>query len=339
MSAGRVVWVLSDGKAGHFNQSRGVLRALEQLGPIQVHWVEVKLRTGLWRPLFKFWQNRHQGRLPLAWLHWAYRGLGACPAARPDLIVATGGKLLHALIALGRHYGAKTVFVGTLHGLQPALLDAVVVLETHPEPQYVTVPLAPMAVDEASLQQAAQDWQQAHPEVRGRLWAMLIGGDGAGAQYHAADWQRLAAWMNDTAARQGIRWLLTTSRRTGPAAEQLLQQHLQPQALADAVWWGSHPRPVMAAFLGRAELVCCGVDSLSMITEAVTAQRPVLLVQPVQFAPEARYAEALQRLQQRGWVYPANALAQAVGALARGGRAEPVHAQLASALQARLGWV
>jgi mitochondrial fission protein ELM1 len=292
----RVVWVVSDGVAGHFNQSKGVLHALALRQDLNVEWLELRLRSGLLRRVLRYWLNAWDGRLSMLALSGCYRGLHAHPTTRPDLIVGAGGKSMYAVVALAKHYQAQAVFVGSLRGLRPDLFHAVLVLERHPEPQYITLETAPMPVDAIQQQQAADQWQHAHPDQTGELWAMLIGGDGAGAVYQPQDWHTLAAQMNQLAADRGIRWLVTTSRRTGLTAEKTLQQVLNPQYLADAVWWAQQPKPVMQAFLGRAKVVCCTAESLSMLTEAIVAQRPVLALTPQHFEPDSRYEAALHRL-------------------------------------------
>jgi len=49
-------------------------------------------------------------------------------------------------------------------------------------------------------------------------WLLLIGGNGAGYRYEDADWRALAAAVNRLGKEEGVRWLVTTSRRTGAAA-------------------------------------------------------------------------------------------------------------------------
>lgn len=292
------VWVVSDGIAGHFNQCKGLLQALELEYTLEVHWLEYRLRSGLLRRLLRYWLNRHAGNL-------SYAGLSACyrhfylPHDAADLIIGAGGKSMYAVAAVAKMLNMPSVFVGSLRGLNPALFTAVLVLEQHPEPQYITVETAPMPVDPTQLQQAAQAWRAQHVAENGRLWAMLIGGDGAGAHYSAQDWQDLAEQMQKISDQHRVRWLLTTSRRSGAMAEQLLKRHLNPHIVADAVWWHSEPRKVMAAFLGCAEVVCCTAESLSMLTEAIVAQRPVLALHPAHFRPDERYANALHALENR----------------------------------------
>lgn len=77
---------------------------------------------------------------------------------------------------------------------------------------------------------------------------MLIGGDGAGAQYQEQDWMQLAKQMNLLARQHRIKWLLSTSRRTGKQAEKILQQYLNFECIVDVVWWAEQPRAVLHQF-------------------------------------------------------------------------------------------
>lgn len=298
--ATRHVWVLSDGKAGHYNQSKGVMLALSLWTAVNEVWIEAPLRAGWLRTPLK-WMLNQAGQVHPALLHWSYPALHL-PTDPPDLIVAAGGRMLYAAAALAARYGVPVIFVGSLRGLNPALFHTVIVLEQHPEPQYLTVDTAPMPVSPQALVDAAALWQTAHPHETGELWAMLIGGDGAGAHYSEQDWQQLAMAMNHVAHTHHIRWLITTSRRTGSAAEEMLKHTLYPDVIADQVWWSDEPRKVMSAFLGRAQRVYCTIESLSMLTEAIVAQRPVIGLTPQRFAPDAAYQAAIDRLVQRQWL-------------------------------------
>ena len=60
----KVVWVISDGVAGHYNQSKGCVLALEQLFDVQVEWVELKLRFGLLRKGLRYLLNWYLSNIP-----------------------------------------------------------------------------------------------------------------------------------------------------------------------------------------------------------------------------------------------------------------------------------
>jgi mitochondrial fission protein ELM1 len=296
----RKVWVLSDGKAGHYNQSKGVTLALSLWMDVHEVWIEAPLRAGWLRTPLK-WMLNQSAQVHPAWLAWCYPALDL-PRDPPDLVVAAGGRMMYAAAALAARYGVPAIFVGSLRGLSPELFHTVVVLEQYEHPRYLTVDTAPMPVSPQLLAHAAQAWQSEHPTQTGELWAMLIGGDGAGAHYSEQDWQQLAIMMNHLAQVHHIRWLVTTSRRTGAAAEEMLKHTLYPDAIADQVWWDTAPRKVMSAFLGRAQRVYCTIESLSMLTEAIVAQRRVIGLTPQRFEPDTAYQAAIDRLVQRRWL-------------------------------------
>lgn len=291
--AHKLVWVISDDIPGHFNQSKGILLALEQLYTLQVEWVSVKLKSGAYRSILSALLNRF--KLPLALFPVFYKAM--LPSGQtPDLVVGAGGRTSFAVAWLGRYFQARNIFSGSLRHLKASLFSAVLILEKSEQPEIITMPVSPMPVNQTLLQQAAQEWRDTHPVAGLPLWAVLIGGDGAGAVYTDADWQALALQLNSLAQVQQVRWLISTSRRTGSHAEQVLRAALNPAYIADAVWWHSAPRPVMRTFLGLAEKVLCTADSMSMIMESISAMRPVFVMQPQHYQPDQQYASAIQQL-------------------------------------------
>jgi mitochondrial fission protein ELM1 len=123
---------------------------------------------------------------------------------------------------------------------------------------------------------------------------MIIGGAGAGYRYEDRDWENLADVMTVLANKYGIKWLLTTSRRTGDVAEQKLKKLLPENMLASCVWYATDPQHVMLAYLGASELVFCTEDSMSMIAESIASGRAVVTLSPRKSDPEVRYIESLQ---------------------------------------------
>lgn len=286
------VWVISDGIPGHFNQSKGILLALEHLYAVEVDWLELKLKSGSFRRILRFLLNRFSISLTL--FPFFYKG--ELPASTPDIIVGAGGRSSFAVAWLGQYFKAKNIFSGSLRGLKASLFSAVLILEQSEEPTVITMPVAPMPISQQRLNTAAQQWREQHNDTAHELWTILIGGSGAGADYQASDWLELGQQMNALAAQHNIRWLVSTSRRTGGAAEQQLRKGLDAGFIAGAVWWSDKPEPVTAAFLGLGKLVFCTVDSMSMLMESVSAMRPLIALAPEHFLPDSRYQDALDRM-------------------------------------------
>ncbi|MCG2573609.1 mitochondrial fission ELM1 family protein [Acinetobacter sp. ME22] len=292
----KTVWVISDGVPGHFNQSKGVLFALERDFELDVHWIELTLKH-------KFY------RRPLTWLlnckipkaekiHQFYQG-DALPSGRPDIVIGAGGNSAYAIVWLSKALDAKNIFCGSLRQLKAELFDAILVLEPDLPKPFINLPVSPMPLSQATLAQHATVWRSEHPHVEQPVWTMLIGGDGAGAQYQQQDWVQLAKQMNLLARQHRIKWLLSTSRRTGQQAEKILQQYLNFEGIADVVWWSEQPRSVLHQFLAVSTRVFCSADSMSMMMESVTAMRPVVAYLPEHWQPDEKFQNVLQRLSQQ----------------------------------------
>jgi mitochondrial fission protein ELM1 len=212
----KTVWVVSDGVPGHFNQSKGVLFALERDFELEVHWIELTLKHKLYRRPLTWLLNY---KIPKAEkIDQFYQG-DALPNARPDIVVGAGGNSAYAIVWLSKAFGAKNIFCGSLRQLKAELFDAILVLEPDLPKPFISLPVSPMPLSQATLQQHGKQWHSEHPHVEQQVWTMLIGGDGAGAQYQEQNWIQLAKQMNLLARQHQIKWLLSTSRRTGKQAE------------------------------------------------------------------------------------------------------------------------
>ena len=288
------VWVISDGVPGHFNQSKGVLFALQHLFELDVCWIDLKLNQGFLRRPLSWLLN---STLPdLNKLHYFYRG-DVLPQQSPDIIVGAGGNTAYAVIWISKVLHAKSIFCGSLRHLNAKLFDAILVLEPDLAKPFISLDVSPMAIDQQVLAQQAEQWRNEHAVLTKPVWTMLIGGNGAGAIYQDSDWKILAEQMNQLAHQFDIRWLISTSRRTGGQAENILKQHLNDDIIIDAVWWSEAPRQVLHAFLGLSDRVYCGADSMSMMMETISAMRALVVYYPFEFNPDQRFGGVLQRIE------------------------------------------
>ncbi|MFU2486573.1 ELM1/GtrOC1 family putative glycosyltransferase [Thauera sp. WH-1] len=285
----RKVWILSDGAPGHLSQSRGVVDALATRLDLEVDTIPLKVRSPFWKRLGRLCLPRI--RATRAWLARIYDI--APPPGRPDLIVSSGANTLLANALLARQHRAANVYSGTLKGYDPDSFDCVfTVVRLAGVACNLVLPLPPVPGELARPLPA--------PSTGTPRIAVLIGGDGAGYVFRDADWHALADGLAGLARREGAQLLLTTSRRTGAAAEAILRGALPPALLADAVWWEQAPRKVVRDFLATASAVVVTEDSLTMVAESIYSGRPVLSVSPATAAPNANDGAALEAYAERG---------------------------------------
>ncbi len=285
-----VIWGLSDGAPGHWSQSQGIADALAAEQAVKIERIDLGIRSSFWRRL---------GRVLLPWIRqpawWLRRAYDLrLPEGQPDLIISSGGNTLLANALLGRQYHAPNVYSGTLKGHDPDQYRVVFTVVPLSVPGNCVLPLPPVPATISSVPMPS-------PGMPAAI-AVLIGGDGAGYHYTEADWRQMADTLRVMTSSTGASLLLTTSRRTGVAAELLLQAELPADCLAEAVWWSQSPRPAVRDFLARSSLVVVTEDSLTMVAEAIYARRPVFVLSPQVAAANANDASALASYADHGLI-------------------------------------
>jgi mitochondrial fission protein ELM1 len=312
----RCVWVLSDGRPGHFQQSKGLVMALQRRESLDEVWLSIGLRAGWSRRLLRFLLNRNLKPMPM-WLLGLFYRLPTLPRVKPELIVSAGGDTAMVNIALARHFGARNAFMGSARHLKGRNFTALLTIDPQSDPENnIVLPLAPVPVDRMKLGMAGRALRHSFAvSAEQPLLVVLAGGDGAGFVWSAQDWRQLGLAVSELAQRMGYRLLVTTSRRTGGEGEAALASTILPVLLVDAVWYGREPRQVMTAYLGAANAVICTSDSMSMVSEVVAAGKPLCVVAPARATPDESFRLALDRLAMAGRLklLPVDGLAEADG--------------------------
>lgn len=299
------IWMLDDGTPGHWSMTEGLVRLFAEIRDasptrIRVHW-----RWGAARQLFQ-WLEKSGLTPPDAIVRVFLKLSFPASACTPDLIVSRGGGTLFANAWLARKHGAPNIFIGTLRGMPERLFSAVVLhRDGLDRPPYFRMPATPTRIDPATLAEKADafPWSSARPASP--TACLLLGGDGSGFLYQNADWLGIARGVTRLHEETGIRWCLSSSRRTPPAAETLLRQEIPAAALHEACWWHEGDRrPCMEAFLAVSETAYCTTESMSMLEECVNAGKPTIALTPASAQPPAAFRDFLDRRTREGRIAP-----------------------------------
>jgi len=289
------VWLLSDGQPGHDSRSQGIVRALREVMPLDVQTIRLEMRMGLARNVLRFLLNHSGKPRSLKALRLFYR-MDSLPAGGCDLLISAGGKTSFANAWIAAATGTPNIFAGTLRRLQPRHFSVVMTLESVPgADNNLVVPLLPTTIDVQHVVEQGEQLRRQLGDTGQRYWLMLLGGKGAGYWYRQRDWMRIARIMNTLADRHGIRWLLVTSRRTGVVGERMLRRYIDASRLAKTCWSHDGDSYQAEAFLGAADQVFVSEDSMTMLAESMSAQRPVYSLRPEHAHPDSRYEQALLR--------------------------------------------
>lgn len=256
--------ILHDGRKGHISQAEGLGNAISLAVGCSREYLQAAPRWPFAMKLLRFLAERIPALVP---------GCYNCrkPATIPDLILSYGGKVAPLNIALARLYSAQNINIGSLRNLNPKNFSAVISISGLPGvPNSIATGQAFTRVNDAAMHAARSEYRQDVP-----LWLLLFGGNGAGFTYSDEDVMQLAGQLNQLAVRHRIRWLLSTSPRTGQRAEELLRREIHPEVLTDAIWYSLDPDRDLLPMLAAASRVFCSADSSTMIHESLASGKPV----------------------------------------------------------------
>jgi len=261
--------ILSDGKAGHVNQSLGLALALQRRSGAEMETVMLSLERS-WR---------HRIRLA--------RGL-AEGALAPDLVIGAGHRTHLPLLAAARKFGARSIVI--MKPSLPARLFDLCLLPEHDLGR--RAPGANVLVTRGALNKVPEDAPQKAP--RG---IVMVGGPSA---HH--DWlpapllEAIAAVIR---AAPEWQWTVGNSRRTPPGFLDEVQALGLP---AEIVPWEKTASDWLPQQLLAAREAWITADSTSMISEALTAgARTGVLPLPARRA-DSRVVRAVQSFAEAGGV-------------------------------------
>ena len=285
------VVILSDNKPGHYKQSLGIV---EKLPECQTEWLTVEFRHK-WRDnLLRVFMCTFSG-MPLptsliqTLLRWsltaeAYSALTALRTA--DITLSTGSSVAAVNLLLGRILGAKTVTCRRPSPLGVRNFDLAILpmFSWHGKRhknnicKIVGVP-NPISPDTLNTQQKQLIRELNLPSCP-RI-GLLIGGTDRHETITAADANQLSEICKAVATEMNTQILVTTSRRTPTEVTEHLASTLKhndwcPLFIAPNI--SSELDNPYQAILALSDLLIVTADSFSMVCEAASSGRPVIVL-------------------------------------------------------------
>jgi Kdo2-lipid IVA lauroyltransferase/acyltransferase len=317
-SPDRRVLVLSDGKAGHVNQSLAVLEAIRRerrthgVHPDRVFssLVEVRFRNAFVPKLVRGVSLLFRGHLPLRPLWMRLLLTADCRHALErtyaDVVISCGSSLADINLWMKQLNQARSVVV-----MKPALpsahFDAVIVPKhdrVAEEPHVFTTDGALSALQTADLELegGVLAAELGLPAGKRRI-GVLVGGDTDTLHFERGSLEAYMGAVHAHALESGAQILLTTSRRTPHWADQFLKKEFADRKLNPLLLIANegNRQGVVAGILGLSDALVVTAESMSMVSEAVSAGKPVLVIRPWKTARlKKKYEDYLARLEKEG---------------------------------------
>lgn len=259
------ILVISDGKAGHENQSLGLAEAMARRQPAEIYMLRLDM-----------------GRWMYPRLKAAIAGVGHFP--RPDFVLATGHATHLAALRIARMYDARSICL-----MRPSLPMSWFDLCICPEHDFIGKHVPRNVI---TIKGALNRVRPTEGRRSGKLF--LIGGP---SKTHGYDEAALIARIRGIAADGD--WQVADSRRTPETFLPALKKELPgltvfPHQQTQRDW--------LIGKLASAETVWVSEDSVSMIYEALTGGARVGVLDMPRLRQDARVIRGLEALKAEGYL-------------------------------------
>lgn len=256
----RRVLILTDGKAGHENQSKAFARALG----CEFDLVEIHFKSAFHKALSYLFDHLGIHTLSLFANHEPRTANHAYAA-----VLGTGSGTFYAAKSLARKMGVKCGVVLYPRGYRIATFDCVLAPafdRPHPAPNVITIPVNLVASDEAFYAAGTEAFRARHAPSGKPAVAVIVGGPNK-CSTMSADWmhaqlEQIFATYNPT----DFEIWVTTSRRTPPDVEAVVDSFPFDYKL---LYSKDHFNPI-PAFVKLARTLYVTAESTGMISESCT---------------------------------------------------------------------
>ncbi len=280
------VWILADDRVGSRSQSISVADALE---------VNYHIKDIIYG-FFAFLPNKLLGASFISLTTESQKNLSP---PWPELVISSGRRtapVARKIRSLARKSGIDSFLV---HIMDPGCCREEFGLIAVPRhdgkvrgSNILAITGAPHQITKKNLENEAELWHMRLKHLKKPLIALIVGGSTKHRYFTTKMAQELASWASNMALNTGGSLLITTSRRTGDSAKNLIESITVP---CQIFRWDEKEKSdnPYKAFLALADAIIVTGDSSSMCSEACGCEKPVYI-----YAPSALTAPKHRRLHQ-----------------------------------------
>ncbi|MGB3242082.1 MAG: ELM1/GtrOC1 family putative glycosyltransferase [Candidatus Omnitrophota bacterium] len=300
MTPVKKIMVLDDDKKGHLKQSLAVVKQIkryrekEGFSPDQtkVDIVDIKFKNKTAKAVLNFlspfFTSRCQGRMWL--LKWALERESYKNAIERygDVVISCGSALFSVNRLLKMENHARNLTVLDPGWLNRGKFDLVVIprhdvsAKKAQAKNVIVTDLAPNLIRTAELE-PFRDKMKAEQSLKYNVnIGLILGGDNPHYHFSEALSRSLTSGIKEACERLNGGLYVTTSRRTPDAAEAIMKDTFEadPRCMKFVSGKSDRDEHTVEKILAASDLILVSGESISMVSEAVSSGRPVLVFMP-----------------------------------------------------------
>ena len=295
----KTIVLITDGKPGHENISKGIIQQIQQYHKIDVVKVSAKLRSSIFKRILRFCLNRCSFWKRKRWfIALFYKDALLQSISSADLIISTGGSTSFLNIMLKYLLGVPNIYCSSLRGLNPEHFTKTVSLVSHGYKNEIVVNMAPLFFpdNQKAVLQFKEHYHICDEDI---VWSILIGGRTKDYPFRKEDIEILLKNILFLAEKENAKLCITTSRRTAEDIEEGIEKIIRSygkERVVKTVLYRRKPEKVMGVFLAVSNRIFVTEDSGSMITESVLSRKNVYTLKPKNSVPKGIYQNFIKKL-------------------------------------------
>lgn len=311
------ILVLSDGKAGHLRQSEAlgniIRENLEDKGiRVKVATAEIRFNHQFAKTaitLSSIFSGKYSCQHGLGWLKRflpadTYAALTRC---RPDIIISCGSGLAPVNLIVSRQSQARSIAIMRPPWFSLNKFDLVVMPQHDQPPKKRNVAATQGAlnlINRKYLEEQSTALVKNHNlDPQGSYIGLLLGGNSKKFRLNRNLAAGLAAQLKAAAQKLDAAILISTSRRTPTEVEGLLKQEFKdyPRCKLMVIANEKNIPQAVGGILGLSRVVITSPESISMVSEAASSAKPVVVFKPAGL--NRKHARFLKGLEAGNYIY------------------------------------
>lgn len=267
------IWVLLDNRCGSTGQALGIVEAIGD-----------RAHVGLKRLYYNRWgwlPNWIRGR---SLLGIDQKESASLDSPYPDIVLSTSRRTVCAARYVRKKSGYKTQIVQLMYPSGGVGIGdmAFFVIPSHDNikkcqhKKALVIDGAPTRMFANKIEDLRLQWNKQFEHLPKPWVSVLLGGEIKGEPWPEESVEKLATRLREINDKIGGSFLITSSRRTGKKAENIVMDKIKGLPCYTYLWNETKENPIMG-FYACADYIVATADSVSMCTEACGTGNPVLL--------------------------------------------------------------
>jgi len=324
-SSQKRIVIIDDGRTGHLRQSQALARNLSEVLKKKGQSVDEKIVALQWRgsraiSLFSFYVFLAQylgflKREDCLKCFLTESSFNDAMKYKADYIVSCGSQAAGVNFILSQNHLSKSISILTPGLVSQERFNAVV-LPQHDQPKalrrgrLITTKASPNLINKAYLKEQSEGLIKHFSHLKNNVrtkFGVLIGGDTKGVKFNEVQIRELVSQIKEAALHYNVDILLTTSRRTPAAIEQVIAKefkNFERCQLCIIANQRNIPEAV-GGILGLSDLIIVSGESVSMVSEALSSGRRTIVFSPhgaYGDKPRDKYEDFVLKLNDQGYL-------------------------------------